>query len=165
MSSFCLKLIAILTMSIDHLGLVLFNNNLIMRIIGRIAMPIFAFQIAVGFKKTHSKPKYMFRMLLLAIISEIPFNLMLYFSNYSTSNLNICFTFTLALLALYLIDLGKNNKFFILTSLLPILRKFNTSFGLWNLCNTSCIIILFFRKQKKYLYARGNYYCNFLLFF
>lgn len=127
MSSFILKIVAILTMTIDHVGLILFNNNLIFRTLGRIAMPIFAFQIAVGFKNTHSKSKYILRIFLLAIISEIPFDLMLYSSNYSTANLNICFCFTLALIALYLIDLGKNNKLFIFASLLPIVRKSNAS--------------------------------------
>lgn len=125
MSSFLLKIIAVITMSIDHLGLILFNNNLIMRIIGRIAMPIFAFQIAIGFKHTRSKGKYLLRILALAIISEVPFNLMLHFSNYSTNSLNICFTFTLALITLYLIDLSKKNKLFIITSILPIWRKHN----------------------------------------
>ena len=69
MSSFALKLVACITMFVDHLGLALFDNNRLMRIIGRIAMPIFAFQVGVGFSKTHSKWKYILRMFICFLIN------------------------------------------------------------------------------------------------
>lgn len=45
-----LKIIAAITMTIDHIGAILFPHILILRIIGRIAFPIFAFMIAEGYK-------------------------------------------------------------------------------------------------------------------
>lgn len=89
-----LKLIAVLSMLIDHSALILspalaviqmplftvFGKNLtlyyIMRKIGRLAFPIFAFLATEGYVHTKSPKKYALRLLLFAVISEIPFNLM-----------------------------------------------------------------------------------------
>lgn len=98
--------------------------------IGRIAMPIFAFQIALGYKKTHSKTKYLLRILWFALYSEIPFMMMrnthllksspslnTYVSKlwHSTWYLNIGFTFFIALLLLWLLERSKTN-----TTMIPI---------------------------------------------
>ena len=71
-----LKIIALLSMTIDHIAKVFFDGNMIMVAIGRIAMPIFAFFIAEGFYYTRSKKKFILRLLLFAIISQIPYVLL-----------------------------------------------------------------------------------------
>ena len=71
MSSFTLKMIAIIAMLIDHIGLAIDNHT--MRIIGRLAFPIFAFQLVIGYKYTKNLKKFIGRLLLFAIISEVPF--------------------------------------------------------------------------------------------
>ena len=71
-----IKLIAVVTMIIDHIGFVFFPQYTILRIIGRIAMPLFAFSIARGFFYTNSKGKYFFLMILFAAISQVPFHYM-----------------------------------------------------------------------------------------
>ena len=53
-----LKIIALITMLIDHIGLVFFPGIEIFRIIGRISFPIFAFMIAEGCEHTENKKKY-----------------------------------------------------------------------------------------------------------
>lgn len=68
-----LKIIAIIAMVIDHCGSALFSGTeyyTVMRMIGRIAFPIFAYCIAVGANYTSSMPKYLGRILLLAVISQ-----------------------------------------------------------------------------------------------
>ena len=74
MTSFVLKIIAIAAMLVDHIGYTL-GNNITMRIIGRLAFPIFAFQFAVSCTKTKNVKKFAFRLFLFAIISFIPFYL------------------------------------------------------------------------------------------
>lgn len=55
MSGFVLKLIAAVSMLIDHAGLLLFPEQDWMRLVGRLAMPIFAYCIAEGFLYTRSR--------------------------------------------------------------------------------------------------------------
>ena len=55
MSSFVLKILACFFMLVDHIGYCLFPNVSLLRTVGRLAFPIFAFQIALGYKKTRSK--------------------------------------------------------------------------------------------------------------
>ncbi len=65
-----LKLIACLSMLIDHIGYVLFPDVQLFRIIGRIAMPIFAFFIGEGCLHTRDRKKYFLRLFVLALICQ-----------------------------------------------------------------------------------------------
>ena len=65
-----LSIIAMVTMLIDHCGYVLFNNEFIMRAIGRIAFPIYGFMLVEGYYKTSNKVKYFLKMMILAILTE-----------------------------------------------------------------------------------------------
>lgn len=100
MSSFGLKLFAIIFMFIDHIGVVFFPENMIFRIIGRLAFPLFAFQIGIGYSHTKNKLKHILTMLLFAIISQIPYIMMCSIHN-ATITLNVLFTFLFALLIIY----------------------------------------------------------------
>ena len=66
-----LKLIAMLTMTIDHIGIILLPQYRILRIIGRLAMPIYAFMIAEGCHHTHDRKAYFLRLLGLAILCQV----------------------------------------------------------------------------------------------
>jgi hypothetical protein len=77
MSGFLLKIIALTTMIIDHTGAVfspLFDTTYL-RLIGRVAFPIFVFFIAEGCHRTHDIWRYIARLGIFALISEIPFDL------------------------------------------------------------------------------------------
>ena len=63
-----LKILAAIFMLIDHAGLMLFDDNEIMRIIGRLAYPIFAFMIAEGCKYTKNKIKYFATVFLFGVL-------------------------------------------------------------------------------------------------
>ena len=62
-----LKILAIITMFIDHFGLQLFPQLKILRIIGRIALPIFAYMIAEGCFYTKNRLKYLLQLLILGL--------------------------------------------------------------------------------------------------
>ena len=81
LSANCLKLIALITMTLDHIAISFISNEIlytVFRIIGRLTAPIFWFFIAEGFYKTRSLKKYFFRLLLFAVISHFPFMLLEY---------------------------------------------------------------------------------------
>jgi hypothetical protein len=75
MSEFVIKFIAIIAMVIDHIGYIFFPQTPILRVIGRLTMPIMAFFAAEGFLKTRNRFKYLTRLLVFAIISELPYRL------------------------------------------------------------------------------------------
>lgn len=116
-----LKLIAIISMFIDHAGYTLFSNNLIMRSIGRIAFPLFTFCIMIGYFNTKDLKKYIKRLMLIGIISQPIY--MLLFDTYAP---NIMFTLIAELLLYYSLD---NKKWWYIPFLVvtPILLKFDYS--------------------------------------
>ena len=65
-----LKTIALVSMTIDHIGILFFPGVMIFRILGRLAMPIFAYQIAVGCRHTHNIGRYFLRLLVFAFLSQ-----------------------------------------------------------------------------------------------
>ncbi len=66
-----LKLIAMVTMTIDHVGMIFFPQNLWFRVIGRLAFPIYAFLIAEGCRHTRSMPKYLGSIAAMALLCQI----------------------------------------------------------------------------------------------
>lgn len=65
-----LKCVAVITMTIDHIGAVFFPHLLWLRAIGRISFPLFAYQCAVGATYTKNKQKYLMRLLMFAVVSQ-----------------------------------------------------------------------------------------------
>ena len=101
MSSFVLKIIAVVTMFIDHIGYAIFGKFSFFNYIGRIAFPIFAFQISEGYTHTKNLKKYFLRLFIFAIVSQIPFMIFSkIFSNDFT--LNIFFTLLLGLISIFI---------------------------------------------------------------
>lgn len=103
-NGFVLKLIAIVTMLIDHIGAVLFPYEMLFRYIGRIAFPIFVFLIVEGFYHTRNVRKYELRLLLFAFLSEIPFDLAFNGAVLEFHSQNVFFTLFLGLLLLDMIQ-------------------------------------------------------------
>ena len=66
-----LKIIAAVTMLIDHAGLILFPEQHWMRIVGRIAFPLFAYCIAEGYRYTRHRLRYFLQIFLLGIGCQI----------------------------------------------------------------------------------------------
>ena len=98
-----LKLIAMISMVFDHVGDMFFPDALWMRMIGRLAMPLFSFCIAEGYAHTKNKQRYLLRMGVFALVSEIPFDLA-FEGRVGLGHQNIMLSFFLAILALMLFD-------------------------------------------------------------
>ncbi|MBQ7785383.1 MAG: hypothetical protein IJ381_04455 [Clostridia bacterium] len=104
MSSFLLRMIALISMMIDHAGLALFPDVGLFRCIGRLAFPIYCFLLVQGYLHTHDLSAYGRRLLLLAILSEIPFDLLIFGRFASPIEQNVLFSLLFALMALYCTD-------------------------------------------------------------
>lgn len=122
-----LKLIALLTMLVDHVGAVvvvrmIIDNNTrngmvgmiaydnlyityqVLRSIGRIAFPIYCFLLVEGFQRTRNKAKYAFRLGLFALISEIPFDLAFSSKVLEFSYQNVFFTLFIGMITMLAMD-------------------------------------------------------------
>jgi hypothetical protein len=118
LSGSSLKLLALLSMLVDHLGiclrplllhplLLVFGRVLtpywLMRAFGRLAFPIFCFLLTEGFRHTRSRGRHALNLLIFALLSEIPFNL------FNTGQLlfphqNVFFTLLLGYLGLWAME-------------------------------------------------------------
>ena len=111
LTSNMLRVIAVLLMVSDHVWATYMSFGNWMTYIGRMAFPIFAFQIAEGFVHTKNFKKYALRLLGFALVSELPFNLFYSSRWFNPYHQNVMFTLLLGLLAIKVIDnLKKNHK-------------------------------------------------------
>ncbi|MBQ8305177.1 MAG: TraX protein [Blautia sp.] len=116
-----LKMIAVICMLIDHIGVHLLNNTTgktilfrlagtdytlyrVSRDIGRIAFPIFCFLLIEGFTYTHSRLSYARNLLLFALISELPWNYVHDGRWFGYGKQNVCFTLLLGYLGCWAIE-------------------------------------------------------------
>jgi hypothetical protein len=182
LSGSTLKIIAMVTMMIDHfaasviVGMLqyqvhdqgsyntLLNEYNVMRNIGRVAFPIFCFLLVEGYHYTRNAWKYAIRLSIFAIISEIPFDLALFNRVVDFSHQNVFFTLLIGLLTVKCMDL--------------LWQKYQNSFAGWtasagviilgavaaDLLGTDygsrgvlCIVIFYiFRNSRLWQVAAGN---------
>ena len=94
-----LKLIAMITMTIDHVGMVIFPGVMILRIIGRLAFPIYAFMIAEGCRYTRNRRRYFLTMAGVGAGCQV-----VYYIVDSSLYQCVLVTFSLSLLIIFALD-------------------------------------------------------------
>jgi len=136
-----LKWLAIATMTIDHVGVVLYPENIVFRYIGRLSFPLIAYLLILGLESTRNVKNYFIRLLLFALISQVPF----YLSRgvLPWEYLNIFFTLSLGVLFIYFFE--RNNYLFFLplvaSAVLPL------DFDGYGVATIGCFYAL--RKNKR----------------
>jgi hypothetical protein len=103
-SASALHILAMAFMLMDHMWATVFPAQGWLTCVGRIAYPIFAFMIVEGYFHTHSFRRYLLRMLVFAVISEVPFDLMYDGSIFYPFHQNVLWTFLIALLCIRLME-------------------------------------------------------------
>ncbi|MFZ5968269.1 MAG: TraX family protein [Bacillota bacterium] len=101
-----LKLFAMFTMLIDHIGYIFFPQYRIFRTIGRLAFPIFAYQVATGYTKTSNLKNYARRLFHFALLSQIPYSFFSPDLKFDPLHLNIMFLLLFSLGIIYVYDMG-----------------------------------------------------------
>ena len=114
--NFTLKMIAVIAMLIDHIGYIFINSGtnqyLIFRGIGRVTFPIFCFLIVEGFHHTKSPINYLARLLVFAVISEVPFDLAFFNTVYNPNNQNVFLTLAIGLACLFCLEENRTNRLY-----------------------------------------------------
>ena len=149
-SGFTLKWIAIITMIIDHVGAALYPQHLILRIIGRIAFPIFCFLLVEGAIHTHNIRRYEGRLLGFALISELPFDLVFYGKG-TIEHQNVFFTLLIGLLMLDIMERKKNTiyPFLALLGAIFLAEILSVDYGAGGILFILCFYLLYERRVLK----------------
>lgn len=170
LSGSVLKLLALVTMIIDHVGYVLLSQlpsalepiltigsheislYIICRYIGRLAFPIYSFLLVEGFEHTHSKKYYGINLLTFAFISEIPWDLM-HNGTIIGVRQNVFFTLFFGFLGLVILQRYNEEKIkqsFLLIVLTVLVYFFRADYGL---SGYVLILIMYTLKDNKALRA------------
>lgn len=91
-------------MVIDHIGVCLFPGQVWIRVLGRFAFPIYAFLLVEGYKHTRSIKNYLIKLGVMAVISEVPYDLVTHGRLWDFSDFNCFVTLFLGLLSIWLYD-------------------------------------------------------------
>lgn len=146
MSNYNLKMIALITMTIDHIGFFLLPEIIELRIIGRISFFLYSFLLVEGFSYTKDKIKHLKIIFLYAIVIQL--GMILY--NVVTGEYiipNIFLTLSLGLFIIYFLEY----KYYILCFLMFI---FISPFVDYSFYGVSLIVVMYlFRNLSKYLYV------------
>ena len=95
-----LKILAIITMTMDHISAILYPDLLIFHVIGRLSFPLFAYLVVLGVDSTSNILRYIISLLAFAVVSQIPY--FLAFGIQPMERFNILFSLALGALTLYL---------------------------------------------------------------
>lgn len=144
-----LKIIGLVTMLIDHIGAVFYPQVTALRIIGRIAFPIFAYQIGIGYRNTNNLSKYLLRLLLVGVISQIPYSFL-----FATETLNIFCTLVIGLIAITIYD-RINPALGLLFPFLTLSLDFD--YGIYGVFT---ILVLFVFNQRDLRLIAGQVFLN-----
>ncbi len=159
-NGFVLKCIAMICMLIDHTGAVLFPQYLGLRMVGRLAFPIYCFLLVGGAMHTTNIRKYEQRLFLFALISEVPFDLAFY-GGTSWAHQNVFFTLFLGVLAIDLAQWIQNKLSVIIIFFLMIIAAelLHTDYGGSGIVFILCYYLLYEKKVlKQAMFVLENFF-------
>ncbi|MEY8392050.1 TraX family protein [Lachnospiraceae bacterium 45-W7] len=157
-----LKCIAMVSMLIDHAGAVLYPQYIVLRMIGRLAFPIYCFLLVEGAMHTRDIRKYEIRLLLFALVSEVPFDLAFHGRTW-WENQNVFFTLFLGVLAIDLMqEAGNKLSVFLIFVLAAVAAEaLHTDYGGAGIVFIVCYYLLYQKKILKQIMFLAE---NFLLY-
>lgn len=145
MKVIAIQFFAMLTMLIDHVGAVWHPDDPVWRIIGRFALPFYVYAMVIGYFRTRDVNRYLTRVGILAVISQIPYQLA-----FDTLEINVIATLFVCLLILRLLDWLKEKPIAgiaITAAAIAMLEAFPFDYGAYAL-----LLMLIFR------YASPRYF-------
>lgn len=156
-----MQILAMSTMLIDHIGYLFFPNDLTWRIIGRIAFPLYALGIVLGYQHTRNIQKYMLRLFILALISQFPFSLAFQYFSQESFSFNVIVTLFLSLSVIYLLDRQKNIaiKICIIFLSLLVMMIVPMDYGAYGL-----VLVLIYRYSKSFWPIVWHFVLNYVFY-
>ena len=161
LDSFQLKCIAIVSMALDHTGAVLYPSQIWLRCLGRIAFPIFCFLIVEGFFHTHDVRRYMGRLGVFALISEIPYDLAFRGVPLEYAHQNVFFTLLIGIGMVVLLERNRERPvkavILLLAMWLAVLIRSD-----YNFRGVLLIFVFYIFHESRWLAVTAGGFWNFL---
>lgn len=153
LNGFTLKMTAVVSMLCDHLGKVFFPDCIILNIIGRLAFPLFAFVLVEGFLHTKDVKKYMLRLLIFALLSEIPYDLARTGHLFSWDSQNVFWTLLFGVFMLYLVQKtgSVGGQFVIVVAVMAAAMIARTDYSAFGIAVVFVFYFFYHRPAWKYL--------------
>jgi len=167
-SSMSLHIMAMLFMLCDHLWGTIVPGNDWMTCIGRISFPIFAFMIVEGYFHTRNLKKYVSRLLLFAVLSEIPFNLAMGSRVFYPIHQNVLWSFLISLGLIHWNEKSKNHRIWkrvlvgISTITLGCILGLVATVDFYHAGVLTVLVFYFFRQKKWWSYV-GQFICLWII--
>jgi hypothetical protein len=137
-----LKWIAIVTMTVDHVGAILYPELEVLRFIGRFSFPLFAYLLVLGAENTRNIRNYFLRLFIFALISQVPFFLALDYGPFDS--FNIFFTLSAGLMFIHFFK--KNSLFALVPVFISLVLPFD--YGIYGIAVIGCMYML--RANTKF---------------
>lgn len=165
LTSFTLHMVAMVLMLCDHLWATVIPGNDWLTDIGRIAFPIFAFLIVEGYFHTRSLKKYVGRLVVFALISEIPFNLVMGSSLFYPLHQNVLWTFLIGIFLIFLNECAKKKEKLwlrIVTGIATVCLAFVlglVTFVDYHYAGVLTVLVFYFFRGRKWWQFVGQAVC------
>jgi len=162
-TSMSLHIMAMVFMLCDHLWATVVPGNDWLTCVGRLAFPIFAFLIVEGYFHTRNLKKYVGRLLLFAVITEIPFNLVMGSRIFYPIHQNVLWTFLIGILCIYLNERAKAKGVMvrrILTGCVTVILAFVlglVGFVDYNYAGVFMVLVFYFFRGRKWWHFLGQF--------
>lgn len=166
LNNFHLKIIALITMIIDHLVTMFFEEYFILKIIGRIAFILYAFMLVEGCFYTKNIRRYLSKLFLWALISEIPFDLANYGVLFNFGHQNIFWTLFLSALGIHWLEKNKELglKILICLVILFLALIFRVDYSIYGVSIIFFVLLLQKREIITFVFARSPFFKSYFNF-
>lgn len=140
-----IKIVAFISMFIDHIALTFFPGIMMFKIIGRLSFPLFAWGIARGYSITQDYNKYLLRLIIFSITSQIPYALL-----FENNRFNIGFTLTVGLIIIKVMNLKilKLSKWILIIILMIVAQVARFEYGIYGILT---ILLFYMFGEKEYV--------------
>jgi hypothetical protein len=154
-------------MVIDHVGIIFFPHITLLRLIGRLSFPLFAWLIANGAQQTKNINKYLLRLFIFALISQLPYSIFLKAAGFQNGlQLNVCFTLFFGLASISFIKKSTNRLFQIcaVVAIAGLAFFLKANYGFVGVISIVCFYI-FLSQPKKIFWSQLIIYTTWTIFF
>ncbi|MCA5006389.1 hypothetical protein IPZ78_14675 [Sphingobacterium sp. WQ 366] len=149
-----MKMIALITMFLDHFTRVIYPDIYVFKVVGRLAFILYSFLLVEGFVHSRHTGKYLLRLLLFTLLSEIPYDLAFGNTLFDPQRQNVFFSLSAGLVSLLIIDSKKvatDAKVLLIAALVTVANLFHFDYYYLGVLQIICFYIFRSSWWKKVL--------------